>query len=101
MKKITRATIKSFIKREHKNKNLFIKTTSRFDGMVDCVTPTSESFKQAESYDFMKDNTLGIEGLWLVGRSNDYFEPYADDDYIGYKILNSCGSSIIAMSRLA
>ena len=38
--KITLATIKSFIR---KNPNLYIKSTSRFDGMYDCVMPNQNA----------------------------------------------------------
>jgi len=100
MKKITRATLKSFIKREHKNNNLFVKTKSSFDGMVDCVMATSDDFRKVEEINFDDSHTLGLKGLWLVGESRDYITEYSDDNYIGYYISNCCGSSIVAMKRL-
>ena len=98
MKKITLATIKSFIR---KNKgNLFIKNLTDFDGMVDCVMPCRNSeFNVAEETIRAIDNTLGINGAWFVGRSNDFFEEYLDKFYTGYKISNCCGSFIIAINN--
>jgi len=97
--KTTRATIKSFIKKEFKNGNLYAKALSDFNGMVDMVEDVKDDFSKVESIDINKNNTLGINALWLVGQSRDSFENYADNNYIGYKIYNCCGSSIIAMGR--
>lgn len=99
-KKITKATIKAFIKREIKNNNLYISQKSSFDGMIDCVAPTEDSFKKVDSIDFNNENDLGIKGLWLVNRGNDYFKPFANNDFRGYEVSNCCGVSIIAMKKL-
>lgn len=99
MKKVTKTTIKSFIKRELNHNNLYLNRKSRFDGMVDCVMPVDSNFeKVAETKDFT-ENTLGISGAWFVGSSRDYFTPYADDNYIGYEVSNCCGSFVLAMKR--
>lgn len=100
MKKITLATIKSFIKREFKNGNLYIKQNSTFDGMVDCVIPVQSSFKKVIEIDFENKYSLGIKGFWLVNQSHDYFTRWSDDNFIGYEVSNCCGISIIAMGRL-
>ena len=100
MTKITRATIKSFIKREAKNGNLYVKQKSTFDGMVDCVMPTADNFKKVDAINEDNKNTLGIAGLWLVGSSRDYFSTYEDNDFIGWQVYNCCGASIVAMKRL-
>lgn len=102
-KKITRSTIKSFINREIKNNNLYIKTKSSFDGMVDCVMPVDGGFTKVEKctrHENAKQYTLGIKGAWFVGQSRDYFTPWADDNFIGYEVYNCCGSFILAMKRL-
>ena len=100
MNKTTRATIKSFIKREAKNNNLYVKTKSSFDGMTDCVQDVKDNFRKVNEINFSDKYSFGIRGLWLVGQSRDSFDDYADQDYIGYKIYNCCGTSIIAMKRL-
>ena len=100
MKNITRATIKSFIKREFKNNNLYIKTKSSFNGMIDCVQEDKDDFRRIKNINFEEKNNFGIKGLWLVGQSRDSFTGYIDNNYIGYEIYNSCGSSIIAIKKL-
>ncbi len=98
-KKITRTTIKSFINREMKNGNLFIKNESSFDGMVDCIMPIKGGFTRVEVSDSNNSYTLGVKGAWFVGQSRDHFTPYADDNFIGYEVYNCCGSFILAMAR--
>lgn len=44
MAKITRSTIKSFIKNNFNN--LYIKTKSRFDGMSDCLESVDDGFNK-------------------------------------------------------
>ena len=96
-KKITLATIKSFIK---KNTELYIKNESNFDGMVDCVMPNKDvAFTKAERKDWCSDNTLGIIGAWFVRNSRDSFSIYEDDQYTGYKVYNCCGSFILAIAK--
>lgn len=101
-KKITRATIKSFINREMKNGNLFINKLSSFDGMVDCVMPVKSDFRKVEPctrHENANKYTLGVKGAWFVGSSRDHFTVYADDNFIGYEVYNCCGSFILAMGR--
>lgn len=100
MKKITRATLKSFI---NKNRDqLLVKVESDFDGMVDCVMPSRDAtFTPAVSddRDYAFENTLGIRGLWLVGQSRDGFQPFEDDQLVGIKYYNCCGSGVIAIKK--
>jgi len=100
MTKTTLATIKSFIRREYKNNNLYVKQLSDFDSMVDCVTEIKDEFRKVAGIDETNKNSLGIPGAWFIGGSRNSFDDYADDGYIGYKVYNSCGSFIIAMKRL-
>ena len=88
MKKITRATIKSFI-----NKNeIYLKTKSKFDGMTDgCESCYDQSINKAERVEPTKYN-LGIKGAWFVGSSRDYFNAYEENGYTGYEVYNSCGT---------
>jgi hypothetical protein len=70
MKKITMATLKSFI---NKNKAaLFINVLSEFDGMTDGCESRDGGFQKIEVKTF-EPHTLGIKGLWLVGSSRDNF----------------------------
>ena len=99
MYKITLATIKSFIKREHIAGRLHSKSLSSFDGMVDCVMPKVSDWTKVESVNFEKQHTFNIPNIWLVGESRDYFTAYQDENFIGYEISNACGSSLIGFKR--
>lgn len=97
-KKITRTTIKQFIKRELAAGNLWIKVRSKFDGMYDGVNEVdSSTYLQVKEDTFNKENTLGIQGAWFVGSSRDYFYPHEENEFIGYKVINCCGSFVLAM----
>lgn len=98
-KKITLATLKSFAKRN--KENLYAKVETDFSGMTDCVEPINGPFtKEAlgEPGNYWK---LGVKGIYLVGRSNDYFTFYEDDNYIGIEVYNCCGSSILTTKKSA
>jgi hypothetical protein len=94
-KKITLATVKSFVKR-HQNE-LLINVTSRFDGMTDMCESRHDGFKPVKNTDRHVENTLGIEGAWFVGHNRDYFSPYSAHGYTGIEVSNSCGCFILAI----
>jgi hypothetical protein len=95
MAKITKATFKSFI---NKNRNkLFIRCESSFDGMTDCVQhELNPQFVPVQASDRISENNHGIQGVWLVGNSRDYFSEYRANDYQGIYVYNSCGSFTVA-----
>jgi hypothetical protein len=104
-KKITMATVKSFVKNSDK---LYVENQRSFDGMVDCVMPCENS----ELREISKEDALGHNGAWVVGSSRDYFN-YKEMEltktsintsgkliqetvkYVGIEIENSCGSAIL------
>ena len=89
-KKITRATIKSFIKKNRDN--LYIKTESSFNGMTDGVDPChDQSITKAGNTDKNNKYNLGIPGAWFVGSSRDYFNAAEIGPFKGYEIYNCCG----------
>lgn len=96
-KKITKATIKSFIRKY--NDSLHIKKLSTFDGMVDCAMSVDSEFLPIERTESCLNNTLGIEGAWFVGR--DSYRVYSDGAYVGFEVYNCCGSFILAVPFLA
>lgn len=102
MSKITRSTIKSFIK---KNKdNLYISNLSDFDGMIDCVRDCRNTeFRKVEVNNdpsaLTQNNTLGVRGAWFVGSSRDLLTPYDKDDFKGYEVSNCCGNFILAVKK--
>lgn len=96
-KKITLATVKSFIKKN--NGQLFINVKSQFDGMVDGCVSLFDGFIKAESETKMIDATFGIKGAWFVRDSNDYFKPYESENLVGIEVSNSCGRFILAIVK--
>lgn len=97
-KKVTLATIKSFIR---KNKaNLYIMYESHFDGMIDGVRYFDDTkFEKAVSTDKWLGNTLGVSGAWFVGGSRNYFSTYNKDGFFGYHVYNCCGSFTLAVKQ--
>jgi len=99
MKKITKATFKSFI-RKNEGK-LYIMCKSSFDGYDDCIRHAkNQSFNPVVKKEEFMENTLGIKGLWLIEYgSKNYFYNYEDENYTGIRVSNCCGSQIIAVQK--
>lgn len=97
-KRITLATIKSFIKKNEGK--IYVKVKSSFSGYTDCVESIEDSFKLAVKDENINIKyTLGLPGAWFVGSSRDYFEVYEDAQFLGFKVYNACGSFIIAIKK--
>ena len=97
MKKITLATLKSFIK---KNKeNLFINVTSSFDGMTDGIESRYGGFEKAIVTDSKNIYTQGVKNAYFVGGSRDYFQAYEANGMTGFKVRNCCGAFILAIKN--
>lgn len=97
-KKITLATIKSFIKKNESK--IYIEVKSSFSGMTDCVETIKDDFKLAvKDVNINVKYTFGIPGAWFVGNSRDYFEAFENTNYTGFKVYNACGSFIIATNK--
>tara|TARA_R110002020_G_scaffold472206_1_gene699969 strand:- start:318 stop:614 length:297 start_codon:yes stop_codon:yes gene_type:complete len=98
MKKATRATLKSFIKKNRAE--LLIKVGSTFDGMVDCVMPVEDNdFSPALDTDRCTSNTLGVHGVWLVLGGRDYITRIETDDLVGLRVSNCCGDFSVAINK--
>lgn len=96
MAKITRATVKSFIRKNWGKLHILRRT--EFDGMCDCVMPVSGervpvrvNAPEATGYKTTEDN-LGVAGAWFVGHSRDYFTPAKRAGWEGIEVYNACGS---------
>lgn len=96
-KKITLATVKSFI---NKNANsLYINVKSSFDEMTDCCESRNDGFGKAISETEMIENTMGVCGSWFVGSSRDYFNAFENETLTGIEVYNSCGHFVIAVQK--
>lgn len=71
-------------------------TTSHFDGMIDCVTPTENAEYHPvlvpERFNKNDKAQLGIPGVWFVGGSRDYFTLINTADWTGFEVYNCCGT---------
>jgi len=83
-KKITMATLKSFIK---KSNELFVETVSSFDGMTDGISYN----KKRSLIKVSKENAIGHQGVWCVGGGRDSLEFVETDTHFGIEVYNSCG----------
>ena len=110
-KKITRATVKAFIKRNREN--LLIKVESDFDGMQDMVVSVEDTFTPAEPRKYWdrergcevegnpeNQNTMGLVGVWFVGSGRDSCSAYETEFYRGFRVSNCCGSWIVAIAKV-
>lgn len=112
MKKITKTTFKSFLKKNVQN--LHIMAVASFDGMTDCVEykprdqrvfkPASElrrddSKSTVSNQSVFLEHTFGYYGIWLVNGGGDYFRAYEDENFTGIEVYNSCGNSIVAIPK--
>lgn len=97
MKKITKATFKSFVKKA--GLDLLIKVESDFNGMIDCVETIEDAkFEKIRTEEY-NEYSLGIVGVWLVGSNRNRFYAYEDNNVIGIKCYNCCGSFIVAIAK--
>ena len=95
-KKITLATVKSFIRKN--SDKLFIKVRGKFDAMTDGMEfYQNAGFSQAEKTDSQIDHTMGVNGAWMVSGSRNYVDAYNEDGFTGYRISNCCALFILAV----
>lgn len=97
MSKITLATIKSFIK---KNQNgLFIKHLEQ-KSFTDSLVAIKDDFRKVEVKFNDNDMSFGVPSAHFsrYGSRYQYLTAYSDNNFWGYKICNSVGSFIIAVS---
>lgn len=87
-KRITRATLKSFIRKNIAN--LYTIEFSTFNGMIDCVDKGLQKLTKEKEYDFTQEYTLGLHNIWLCG--HDGYEEYEYQGMKGIYIYNCCGS---------
>lgn len=95
--KITKATLKSFIK--NNRENLFVLHKTDFDGMTDGLRQIKDVPHKIEFTNEHTEHSLYIKGLWLVNRGRDYFSTYEDDMFKGIEVSNSCGCSVLAVIK--
>ena len=98
MKKITRATVKSFIRR-HRD-HLFIRIdSSKSDD--DCKRPIhGATFNAATVSNCADRDTLGVEGAWFLGKGfvgGDYFQSFQREGYEGIAVSTYLSDFVLAV----
>jgi hypothetical protein len=99
MAKITKATLKSFVKKNREN--LLINVKSSFNGMSDCVESTGDhGFHPAVAADnACPEHNMGIQGVWMVGGSGNYFTAYDKNGIVGIECYNCCGTFTVGIRK--
>lgn len=97
MKKITIATVKSFIKMNPEF--LFINIKSRFDGMTDGVEDRHAGFQKIRKATQFHERTMGYEGVNFTSSTKNWCERYEDEFYQGFRVDNCCGCFIVAILK--
>ena len=108
-KKITVATVKSFIK---KNRTaLLVQTKTAFDGMQDGVREcNNREFIPAQCREYYCNETfkyvpvpsenkhsMGIIGVWFTGR--DRCSAFETETHRGFEVYNCCGNWMVAVAK--
>jgi hypothetical protein len=95
-KKITKATFKSFLKKNPGK--IYVKTRTRFDGMTDGIEDCQDQgWSLARAADHTFENNLGIAGVWLVGGSRNYFREVKEENFTGIDVYNCCGHFMVGV----
>lgn len=96
-KKITKATIKSFIRKN--SEKLYIKNINRFDCTIDCLSSCESVWYAPTLTSECVENTLGFSGIWLVDGSRNYFSKYENNTFVGYEVSNCCGNFYVGVKK--
>ncbi len=97
MAKITKATVKSFIRKNIDD--MYINVRGSFDGMTDGIEGKNTGFMRVQPTIINIDNTLGVDGAWFVNNGRDYFQAYEDENgYKGIAVSNCCGYFELAIT---
>lgn len=98
MAKITKATFKSFLRKNEGKIQILV--NRKFDGMTDGCEPTGQKeFVPLQRAERVWENNLGWQGIWLVGGSRDYFTAYNKNNMTGIEVYNCCGSFVVAVCK--
>jgi len=95
MKKITRTTIKTFVKANQDS--LYIKIKSDFNGMMVEIVRNAKFTRMKGTYT-PTDIRLGFN-IPFVGDGGDSFSVFGNEEYQGFEWYNCVGSGIIAIKK--
>lgn len=96
-KRITKATLKAFIKKNIHN--LWLEQSYSYDGRIDGISFNDKSFKRVIiDPDNLNKPNLGVPGIWITD-SDNLFTEYCTDRFYGIEVYNCCGCFTIAIER--
>lgn len=98
-KKITIATVKSFIRKHNAAGTLLVRCDSSFDGMTDCVERNRDAAFFAPQAAREHSSNMGLQGIYFVAQSGNWCSAYDDGTYAGFKVSNCCGSWVVAAKQ--
>lgn len=94
--KHTVAHLKKFV-RDYRDV-LEIRCESDFNGMSDCIEHNPDAkWQPATERDSVPEHTLGVRGVWIVGRSRDRISYFSSKGRVGFFVYNCCGSFTVAV----
>ena len=98
-KKITLATLKSFVKKNAGK--ILVMHESYFDGMIDGTSYVKNpEFIPAQATDRDPRYTLGIAGVYVIPYgSRNSFSAFESEKYTGIHVYNACGSFTLAIEK--
>ena len=96
MKKITKTTLKAFIRQA--GSRLYVKEISDFNPQTDGITYLKQRWKKAEADNSCPSYTRGVCGVWVT--SSTGYRVWENEEFIGIYWYNCCGSGIVAVRRL-
>jgi hypothetical protein len=96
--KPTRATFSRFVTSALEAGTLHVAVSSQYDGMVDGITQCEKHApRPAQAVEGFAEHTMGVGGIWLVGRGRDYFTRVDRDGFAGFNFSNCCGSGFVGV----
>lgn len=97
-KKITLATVKTFVRKNADR--MHIMYISNFDGMTDRMEYSKDrKFVPAQPSNLSYSDTLGIMGAWIVGGSRNRFSEYCEDGFRGISVSNCCARFVLGVAE--
>ena len=95
MKVVNYVQLAKFIK-NNKKENLFLKIV-KFQPISEQLKTVNENFYPIKRTIKYMEHTLGIQGIWLINSSSDYYSYFETDIFQGIEVNNFCTHFILAI----
>jgi hypothetical protein len=98
-KRITFATVKSFVKKALAKDSFYVMRYTSFDGMCDSVIANKTAAIKFDSVDLDKQDFGTNRAIWFVRGGGDYFKFMDLGSYYGIEVYNCCGCSVLLTKK--